>query len=80
MIFGKTYGQKREAELKWLEERYKKRVREFAWFPRRVNDGRYVWLAPVWVDYGICKPSPSSRREYDRLSWATFYLNETGDV
>lgn len=47
MIFGKTHDQKKEEDKLFLWDNYLGDV-WFAWYPVKLDDGRWAWLSLVW--------------------------------
>ena len=53
MIFFQSKQQQNEKQQKLFEYLYKSPAKRFAWFPRPLQDGRWVWLQDYYRTYGI---------------------------
>lgn len=62
MKLGKTYHEKYKEEQEYLASLYQKKFTSFAWFPTKMEDGRWVWLETYEWSYNINK-------HYATYSW-----------
>ena len=74
MMFGKTYEQKREDDIKRREELADKRFKKFSFLPRKLNDGRIAWLQYIYVQYVYSNPCPySGNLVYEELEYPSLF-------
>lgn len=63
MIFGLTHDQRaRRAAARW--EKLKQPRTIVPWWPRRLQDGRFVWREPVCMRAVYAGSGGQSRKEY----------------
>ena len=55
MIYGMTNEQKNERYQEYLKDLYYNGTKHFAFLPKRMADGRWVWLQTYYKHYRITK-------------------------
>ena len=80
MIFGMDYKEQYQTQQARLRALLHARVPEFAWYPRRHNNGRYVWLCRIWVKYHVCDGGNPNGYLFLSSSPPNVFLNPTGDL